>query len=171
MKSLETYAKLFEYICGSFGESLGKKVVQKLFYFFERKGINLNMKYCIHYYGPYSKRLVNIMYVLESEDFIKIDTSEQTHRISLAQEKVADDVLSADEIDKVNFVIKNFANHTPLQLEALSTIDFIAHTTFNNDYTDSKLVNKFKEIKGSKFSDDEIKKALSELKKLGFIAA
>ena len=61
----------------------GKKAAQKMFYFFERKGIDLNLRYGIHYYGPYSAKLDNTLHILESEDYIDINTSSSTHVISM----------------------------------------------------------------------------------------
>ena len=78
----EKHAYLFELICNKFdGAELGKKAAQKLFYFFERQGITLNLRYGIHYYGPYSEKLDNIMYYLESENVINIDDSGRTPAI------------------------------------------------------------------------------------------
>ena len=76
MANIRKYAQLFDLIHNSFdGAQLGKKVSQKMFYFFERKGIALNLRYGIHYYGPYSSKLDNTLHVLESEDYIKINTN------------------------------------------------------------------------------------------------
>ena len=35
----------------------GKKMLQKLMYLIERKGVTLELNYSIHYFGPYSSKL------------------------------------------------------------------------------------------------------------------
>ncbi len=46
MENMEKTAALFGMICGEYdgANSLGKKAAQKMFYFFERSGIDLNLR-------------------------------------------------------------------------------------------------------------------------------
>lgn len=170
MDNLLKYAELFQILCEGFtGGELGKKATQKMFYFFERKGIKLNLKYGIHYYGPYSSRLDNLMHILESEDYLSIDTRGATHKISLGNEHLKNSILSESEKETAKLVIKNFANRTPMELEALTTMDFIANSIFDKHYSKESLIKKFKEIKGAKFNDSTIEKTLQDLNKLNFI--
>lgn len=171
MDSLLKYAELFQILSDGFtGGELGKKATQKMFYFFERKGIELNLKYGIHYYGPYSSRLDNLMHILESEDYLSIDTSGTTHKISLGNEHLSKSVLSKSEKENAKLVIEIFAHRTPMELEALTTMDFIANSIFDKHYSKEKLINKFKEIKGTKFNNDAIEDTIQELNRLNFIS-
>ena len=169
MKNINEFAKLFEIICVKFdGAPIGKKVVQKLFYFFERKGIQLNLRYGIHFYGPYSSKLDNMMHILESEDYISINTEGHTHIVSIG--KVAEDCPSLldHEKDYAEYVMEHFAHKSSLELEALATMDYVAN--YINKYGNKKeIVMSFKKIKGNKFNDDMIEEAYDSLKQLCFI--
>lgn len=141
-----------------------------MFYFFERSGIQLNLRYGIHYYGPYSSRLDNYMHMLENENFINIDTSKNTHVISMGDFVSETDMLLKEETEKAQFVIDNFSKKTPLQLEALATMDYVANYILSSNPSKEDVIDKFKEIKGNKFSQEEMNNSYKILKDLNFIA-
>lgn len=166
----EKHAYLFELICSKFdGAELGKKAAQKLFYFFERDGITLNLRYGIHYYGPYSEKLDNIMYYLESENVIDIDDSGRTHVISKGNAPISHNILS--DVDKrcAIQVIDRFAHRSPRELEALATMDYVAHNLVYEPVSKEKIINKFKEIKGTKFDEVTIENTFEELVKFNYV--
>ncbi|MCM1170943.1 MAG: hypothetical protein NC393_02335 [Clostridium sp.] len=166
----ENHAYLFELICEKFdGAELGKKAAQKLFYFFEREGIALNLRYGIHYYGPYSEKLDNIMYYLESENVIKIDDSGKTHVISKGNAQITHNSLSDDDEKCAIQVIEQFAHRSPRELEALATMDYVANNLVYAPISKEKIINKFKEIKGTKFDEATIENTFDELRKLNLI--
>lgn len=169
MENIKKYAELFDLVYSNFdGAELGKKVTQKMFYFFERKGINLNLRYGIHYYGPYSSKLDNTLHVLESEGYIKINTAGTTHVISGGKKKVGQ-TLNEEERKIAENVISSFAHKTPLELEALATMDFIANSM--NCTTKEQIIRTFKTIKGNKFSNATIDQTFNSLKELDLIPA
>lgn len=169
MENIQVYAQLFDMLCNSFdGAKLGKKAAQKMFYFFERKGIDLNLRYGIHYYGPYSSKLDNALHVLESEDYIKINTNSSTHVISM-KKGVSVNALSENQKQIADTVIKAFAHKTPLELEALATMDFVSNTMKCS--TKAQIVNTFREIKGNKFAEVMIEESYKTLQQLGLIEA
>lgn len=151
-------------------EKLGKKVVQKMFYFFERSGVQLNLRYGIHYYGPYSSRLDNYLHILEDMEYIKIDISGKTHQISSGDVKLSEDALAESEKHTVETVINNFFQKTPLQMEALATMDYVSHYIFSDHASETEIKDKFKEIKGTKFNEAEISETYKTLRELKFIA-
>lgn len=170
MYNLNKCAELLDILSKNFsGGKLGKKVVQKMFYFFERKGIQLHLRYGIHYYGPYSSKLDNITRELEDEDVINIDTSGQTHIITVKTKDNFQDVLTDEELQYADFVIQNFAEKTPMQLEALATMDYVADKILLKGASDNEIKKKFKEIKGNKFNEKEISEALDLLHQLNFV--
>ncbi len=175
MENLAKLAEMMQMISqiysGSSGsEKLGKKVVQKMFYFFERSGVQLNLRYGIHYYGPYSSRLDNYLHILEDMDYIKIDISGKTHKISPGDVKLNEEALTESEKNTVETVAKNFSQKTPLQMEALATMDYVSHFIFSDKPLEKEIKDKFREIKGTKFNESEISEAYNTLKKLKFIA-
>ena len=172
MRNIEKTAQLFKMICDQYdGADLGKKAAQKLFYFFERKGIDLNLRYGIHYYGPYSAKLEDAMYELEGEGYLSIDISKSTHIISAGRKAVQEGCLPEEEEIIAKQVLQTFAHRKPLELEALSTMDYIANSILPKDASDEDIIAKFKEIKAEKFKESVIEQTLEELKELGLIVA
>lgn len=171
MENIERISELFGMLCNSHTDSpLGKKVAQKVFYFFERKGINLNLRYGIHFFGPYSARLDNTMHILESEDRLSIDTSHATHVITLDADTVTSGVLSPEEKKIADFVLEKFSHKTAFELEALATMDFVANTMLCTNKKD-EIISKFIEIKGDKFNTSTIEKTYKTLVTMELIAA
>ncbi len=171
MNNKEKIVKLFEMLCEKFdGAPLGKKATQKMFYFFERKGIDLNLRYGIHYFGPYSSKLDNAMHLLESEDYISIDTSGATHVISIGENKITSSPLSNNEEQIAEYVLNTFSHKSALELEALTTMDYIANTILESSNKE-EIITQFKLIKGDKFHDSVIESAYIELVTLQLICA
>lgn len=171
MNRIEIMAALFKEICEQYdGAELGKKATQKLFYFIERMGLDLNLRYCVHFYGPYSSKLDDVMYQLEDEGYISINTEGTTHSISIGEKSTDKSVLSEAEWGKVNRTLKLFGHKTPLELEALSTMDYIANFTLSKNAAEEDIIEKFKQVKGNKFSNKTITEVFGELKKLRLIA-
>ena len=171
MDRMEKYALLFKMLYEKYdgADDLGKKAAQKIFYFFERKGIPLNLRYGIHYYGPYSGKLDDAMYELESEGYLSIDTSRATHIISLGSIKAPETALSQEEKEIADDVLQVFEHKSPMDLEALTTMDYVANVILPKKSTEQDIINKFKEIKGTKFSSKTIMRTLDELKALELI--
>ena len=148
---------------------LGKKHLQKLMYLMERYGINLNLNYSIHFFGPYSAKLDNWLHEYESNGTLTIDTSEQTHTISLNEE--IDDSLEGEDYNREKFVLEKYKSFSALDLEALTTIDYVAHTVYKDKKNKSQVIEMVKLIKGSKFSGEELSKKYDILLKNGLIAS
>ena len=170
-KNKEKIYELFSLLCGQMGETpLGKKASQKMFYFFERKGISLNLRYGIHFYGPYSSRLDTEMHVLESEDLLSIDTTGMTHVISLKEAPHSINAMQPKEQEMAESVITLLAHKSASELEALATLDYVANTMMKNTNKED-VIKTFKSIKGEKFSDEEIESSFCELQKDGYIVS
>ncbi len=147
----------------------GKKVVQKFIYLAERKGLYLGMDYCIHFYGPYSSDLDEYLHTLEASDVIKIDLSGNTHKLSVLVTPDENPLSDAENI-MLSELLNNFANKTPLDLEVLTTTDYVAHTMLkNNDLTTDAIVSLVKQIKGSKFSEQQISQSIKTLCDDGYL--
>lgn len=171
MSNSKKIAALFSMLCKKYdgADNLGKKASQKIFYFFERKGIPLNLRYGIHFFGPYSEKLDTTMHLLESEDYINIDTNGLTHVISLGAGQADMSYLSEEETKIANEVLDLFAHKTPRELEALTTLDYIANTILSGNPTEDEIINNFKKIKGDKFNQTEINIAMKDLKSEHFV--
>jgi uncharacterized protein YwgA len=150
----------------------GKKMAQKIFYLIERSGVELNLEYKIHFYGPYSSNLDYALHSLQAQALIEINTSAYTHTICPinTSETIDGDGFSEDDLRRVDFVINTFGHRTPLELEVLTTTDFVANKLKNQGVAnDTNILQGVKKIKGTKFSDDEITQSIKALKKYRYI--
>ena len=165
----EKYVELFKEICENYEGDLGKKVTQKLFYFFERDGIELNLRYSIHYFGPYSSRLSYEMDILENDGFISIDESKSTHIISwVSNDKNKINALSNEEKRIAEDVLNKLKGKSASDLEALSTLDFVSRHSDNKNLSSKQIIDRFMEIKGKKYSLKEAERYYKELKDYNF---
>ena len=170
MDYFKKYASIIKQICSVHPEP-GKKLVQKLMYLIERRGVDVGLNYKIHFFGPYSEKLDNALHFLESDDVIEIDAGRgMTHVIKFCgtDEEIADALTPAEQ-EQISFVLKNFGAKSPLELEALTTLDYAANNLMKNDISDEKIVKQVKEIKGTKFTEEVLYKELQILKKYDYL--
>lgn len=165
------YLRILKEICAK--TDPGKKVVQKLMYLIERKGVNLELDYSIHYYGPYSSMLNAALIFLEADDLISIDTNGYTHKISVCTQSNDEDTpfeFSEKENQVISEVLDVFIEKNASELEALTTIDYVATTLLAEKANDEEIIQKVKMIKGKKFSDADLKKNLMILKEYDYVS-
>lgn len=167
MNLLDKYALLIGDICAD--QKTGKKKLQKLMYLIERKGVQLDLRYSIHFFGPYSSKLDQAVHILENEDWLDIDTSGQTHRIIMKKE--GNGQLSKEDNILVDMVRKAFYDKSPMELEALTTIDYVATTLLHGNATRADVIKQVKIIKGKKFSSQELEKEYDVLIEQGYLSA
>lgn len=170
MDYIKKCASIIQKIC-SVHPDPGKKMVQKLMYLIERKGVEVGLNYKIHFFGPYSEKLDNALHFLESEDMIEIDADHgMTHVIKFCgTDEELENALTAEEQDTVDNVLAVFGKKTALELEAMTTLDYAATTLLKSVADDKKIIEQVKQIKGSKFSDRDLKKGLCVLKEYQYI--
>lgn len=166
MTDLEKSSIIIKQICKQ--TEPGKKMLQKLMYLIIRKGVDLNLNYSIHFYGPYSAKFDESLHVLESYGKITIDTNGRTHVIRLGEAPIQGK-LKDEEQEKVDFVIKQFIDKTAQELEAITTIDYVATKMLKNAGSDEEIIDKVKKIKGEKFSQEYLQEGLQKLKKLEYV--
>ena len=167
MNMLKKYAFLIGDICKD--HQTGKKKLQKLMYLIERKGVQLDLRYSIHFFGPYSSKLDHIIHILENEDWLDVDTSGQTHRIIMKKEENGQ--LSKEDNILVDEVREAFYDKSPMELEALTTIDYVATTLLHGTATRDDVIKQVKIIKGKKFSSQELEKEYDVLIEQGYLSA
>lgn len=161
MSNLDKIAIVIKQICSQTVPE--KKTLQKLMYLIERKGLNLGLNYSIHFFGPYSSRLDNSLYILESFDKICINTSGAVHTICLGEADI-DGTLDDGEQKVVDFVLKQFADKTARELEAITTLDYVATQLLKGNCDDKEIIQRVQQIKGAKFSIDYLTDSLNILK-------
>ncbi len=147
----------------------GKKMLQKLLYLMERKGLQLDLDYSIHYYGPYSSELDQKLRVYEAFNLIAIKPSSMTHTISIASEVIRD--VTPEENDIIADVIGKYAHNTPLELELLTTADYVANTILVcKNASREDIIKEVLRIKGSKFSIEKINASITRLETDSFLS-
>lgn len=167
MTSFDMNSIIISQICNQIEP--GKKMLQKLMYLIDRNGLNLDLNYSIHYFGPYSSKLDSTMHTLESYDKLNIDTSGSTHIIRLGDVAIEGTLEQPDQ-QKVDFVMENFSKKSAHELEAITTIDYVAAVMLKRQGSDHEIINKVKQIKGSKFSQEYLSDCLNTLKHSGYLA-
>lgn len=168
MSYTDRYAVIINKISGK-KAVLGKKKLQKLMYLMERKGVDLNLNYSIHFYGPYSSKLDNAIQVLAARGVITINTNRIMHEICVNDLSDVHDDFREDEKSAIVFVLDNFSNETANDLEALTTLDFVANNILSSNQADKDIIKEVERIKGSKFTPDCLQEKLGVLKDLGFL--
>lgn len=169
MEYLEKNIKVISEICDRIIP--GKKKLQKLMYLIERKGVNLNLNYSMHFFGPYSSKLDNYIHELESLDLIDIEVKGSTHNICFNQQADLDIPLEEQECNCIDFVLNNFGVKTALELEAITTLDYVARVLLNSKGQDDQIIQNVKRIKGSKFTEEYLTNELDFLKQMGYLQA
>lgn len=148
----------------------GKKVLQKLVYLIEKKGLDLGYDYAIHYYGPYCAKLDDAVHSLEMQSLVSIKPERMSHKIYLAGMGTENYALSSGTEKLIDEVLKVFASMSAHDLELLTTTDFVARELFRrqNTCTAQDIVEGVRTIKGEKFSSEKISEAIAQLRENGY---
>lgn len=166
MTSFERNSIIISQICDMIQP--GKKMLQKLMYLIDRQGVNLELNYSIHFFGPYSAKLNEMIQVLENYDKLTIDTSGVTHIIHNGNFPIVGQ-LNKEEQEKINFVLEHFSNRSAFDLEAITTIDYVANKLLKGSTDEAEIISKVKKIKGSKFSDEHLAESFQTLQQFHYI--
>lgn len=160
--------EILHYICR--GQRPGKKMVQKLLYLIERKGVDLGLNYSIHFYGPYSSSLDDALHVMEAHGIINITIDHLTHAITMADNNSCPQALNDGEKRIVDEVLNCFGERTASDLEAYTTLDYVAHTMRKDQGNEEQVIQDVLKIKSRKFSYEELKEKYETMKKLRYIS-
>lgn len=146
-----------------------KKALQKTVFLIERKGVNLGFTYMLHFYGPYCAELDHATSVLNGNGVISLMYGQYGHKMTVTDEYkiVESDGLVAIQQQMIQEVISRYKNYSAFQLELLTTAIYVY------DYTGAKtrqsICDNVKKIKGEKYSDYEINKAIDEFSYFGIV--
>lgn len=139
-----------------------KKTVQKMVYLIEEAGEDLGYEYGIHFYGPYSPDLDYSIQKLYNYGDLDVEITPYGHYISVISK-------ITEKLSKImNKVIDNFGSKNPSELELITTTLYVQKKL--ESVTEPDVLEGVKRIKGSKYSDEEICQAMSELKNSGCFA-
>jgi len=158
------------------GLSLGKIQFQKLVFFLKRFGVPFKVRYSIYRYGPYSEEVTSSLNALDSLDILDVSLDDTRLGYNISLDEYAPAVLEhyseaiSEQMEKINFVVDNFAIETARSLEAEATLLFadIVLKEDGSDISDEAVRSAVKGLK-PKFTDEELEEKQNKLKSLGFI--
>lgn len=133
-----------------------KKTVQKIIYLIEEAGEDLGYRYEIHFYGPYCRDLEYSIFKLHNYGDLEVDFTPYGHYVSVVSER------TVELNDTTAKVIDIFGSKDPSELELITTTLYVQRRLDSIEKSD--VLEGIKRIKGSKYSDDQIYQAMSELK-------
>ncbi len=145
------------------GEKPGKKILQKMIYLIEQKGIDLGYEYGLHFYGPYSAILDAATTFLSADGVIEFDYSGLSHLMSIDEKNffVKPNGLSTEQLKEIDVLIEHFQGQSPSELELLTTAIY-AYDHLENKSKES-IINGVQKIKGLKYSKEQIQHSLDDL--------
>lgn len=111
--------------------------------------------------------LPETIYILESYDKLAINTSGVTHVIHKGENPIVGQP-TEEEQEKINFVLECFSNKSAYDLEAITTIDYVANKMLGSN-DQAEIIDRVKEIKGSKFSTEHLAESFQTLQQYHYI--
>jgi len=147
--------------------STGKTVIQKLIYFIQSRGLDLDYRFTLYTYGPYSPELMEDMDIASENGYINMvyNPAYLGYVISSGERDIEDDLLTKEEINVIEEVMNNYAGYSAKELELRATIQFF-HDRL--EIPEKDMIPEIKEIK-PKFSEEDIRSAINEMKEIGYI--
>ena len=138
-----------------------KKTLQKLIYLLEQKGVDFNYDYILHFYGPYCSALDFDTFELSSEGVLEFEYTKYGHKIFVNDRYEIKPDFEDEQFKIIDGLIGKFKKASPSDLELLATTIYTYKHT--GAETIEKIVENVKKIKGEKYCEDEIMKAINEL--------
>lgn len=154
------------------GLRLGKTKLQKLVYFSKVAGVPLPFDFEIYYYGPYSQELAEEMDRLEVLGLVESAKDAELGVDYRPGDKV-DEAISwyTDRLQsyagKIRRTIEVFGNMHAKALELHATVHF-ARQSGGRVRTVEETIEAVRNLRGNRFSEEEIRKAIEYLDANGF---
>lgn len=148
----------------------GKKALQKLIYFVQEAGVPLGFRYGMHLFGPYSETLSAFVDGQTLDGTLRYDREGMSTLVIPGpgcEMAIEEDRQTLDQYrDILEKVLSDFSGKSPLDLEIMSTIHFVAKQYPNDE---DKIINSTLQLKGDKSSLHHIRECLAELRRLKYV--
>lgn len=150
----------------------GKKALQKLVYFCSEAGVPMHARYRMYIYGPYSNEVAEELAEAITKEIVKAYDNVPRFSKGVCCNKYLE--LYKHEIEsnsgKIDRVLEDFGDFSPLSLELYATVHFIA-SSIRQAYgkAGDVVLDDVKKAKGEKFTRDQIKRAYNDLMKQGWL--
>jgi uncharacterized protein len=157
---------------------LGKKAIQKYVYLLqELEGVATGYKFSFYTYGPYSSDLAGDLDVVNSLQGVSITYSPSDNAYNIAQGEKTDELKSRSVayLQKasagIEKLVRCFGGRYAKDLELISTIVFLNRNDQQiSAINEAAVVRKVLELK-PKYSVDQVRNALAELRQLEYLPA
>ncbi|MGD9590096.1 MAG: hypothetical protein AB7Q37_18440 [Pyrinomonadaceae bacterium] len=154
------------------GGWLGRTAVQKIMYFLGVRGVDINYKFDIYQYGPFSEQILWDIDYLLADGIIQEKSTNPEKFSNYGPSDANAELFSlyADDIKSAELAIKELVETLvpmkPSELELVSTLDYIYReqlaTGKKSDLKD-EVVARFQDIKKDKFTIDQVTKAYDSM--------
>ena len=136
-----------------------KKTAQKIIYLLENTDGRLGFNYGIHFYGPYSSQLNQEIIICQWEGLLNINQENSLHKLDVVYKNNIElcDNINQEVVDKI---IEQYAKWLPSKLELLTTTLYVMK---NITIEDKEVVKGVRNIKGEKYTPNDINDAIKEL--------
>ncbi len=149
----------------------GKKAVQKIVYLLQRRGVELQYHYQIHFFGPYSSALDYELQSFERQGSIIIEQKGSSSLVKSSPciwENISRESLQEElepYLQTIQDVLEEYGKRPARELELLTTVDFVAQELAKGGEAPGwrDLFRVVHILKGSKFNNEDIDKAIAEL--------
>lgn len=163
---------------GQKGGFVGRTALQKLMYFLKRSGVPMSYRFDIYHYGPFCHEILRDAEWLQADGVIVDRTPDAEKFSNYAPGAALEELISAHaaEIERhrtlIRTVVGALVPMRPERLELIATLDYLyrsyAATGKPGPWKDT-VVSRFLEIKGSRFSRQEVEAAYGSLCKAGLV--
>ncbi|MEJ2248405.1 MAG: hypothetical protein P8Y70_03615 [Candidatus Lokiarchaeota archaeon] len=133
-------------------------IIQKVFYFLNKMGLELNTKFNFYKYGPYSPDLTDIYYSLAE---IPEETYQTLPEIELKEEEL-------EILQRVKNLYVNWGKDLK-KFEFLASVLYIYKDMYIKNKDNEKIKNVIMKLKPDLFTKYNFEEILEELRKEGFI--
>lgn len=161
------------------GAFVGRTALQKLLYFLKVLGVPMNYRFDIYNYGPFCAEIMSDAEVLLADDVIVDSSNDRNKYSNYAPGRCCAELLDGHAgfvgkvEDKVSKVAKALAPLRPEHLELLATLHY-AHrwvrASGGKGPWRRKTIRRFEEIKGERFSSQQVNSGYDALVGAGLLS-
>jgi uncharacterized protein YwgA len=158
------------------GGYLGRTAIQKILYFLQALDVPMRYRFDVYHYGPFCNNILGDIEWLMADDVI-VDSSNKPGKYSRytpgsACEELID--MHADKIrdyrEKIKNTVQALLPLEPDHLELIATLDYAFRekkATFGGKPPKDVVISRFREFKGTKFSEMAIYQTYEQLESAG----
>jgi uncharacterized protein YwgA len=158
------------------GGYLGRTAIQKIVYFLQVLDVPMRYRFEVFHYGPFCNAILGDLEWLRADEVITDNSQDPQKYSKYAPGPACDELIAkhaaklAEYDDTVKNTVKALLPLKPDHLELIATLDYSFRemkATAGKKPAKSKVMARFKEFKGEKFSDTEIVETYDRLEGAG----